>query len=217
MLAVLLKFNFLACPFCGSLGQMIVIDKKQGMDCRACGNIYSKGYFKLNFYKSKMLGRELKNLRIDFGNFTCEQVKLGESLKNTMPFSQLLKEFEELQDEASGIEIGLKKYNLDSIVLDMEKSNAKFFKSGVPISLTNRSTIANIKSIFGSPYWVDEDFGEVILFYEFEKGQIELQFEFPKKKPLSYITFMCDGILSKEEQRKSYGVTKPWPPGNLIK
>jgi len=27
-----------------------------------------------------MLGRELKNLSVDFGNFTCAQVKLGEPL-----------------------------------------------------------------------------------------------------------------------------------------
>ena len=68
-----------------------------------------------------------------------------------------------------------------------------------------------IISIFGEPYWTDFDDSEIILFYEFQESAIELQFEFPDGKHLEFITLMKDGILSKKDQRESYGVTKPWP------
>ena len=57
----------------------------------------------------------------------------------------------------------------------------------------------------------DRSDGEVILFYEYQQGTVELQFEFGAGRALSFITLAMHGVLSTEEQRKAYGVTKPWP------
>ena len=69
-----------------------------------------------------------------------------------------------------------------------------------------------MQSIFGQPYWVDQDLDEVILFYEYQDGDVELQFEFPGRVHLGFITLSAHGVLSNAEQRKAYKVTKPWPP-----
>lgn len=210
---IMFKFIDLACPFCGKLEKPHITENKNlGLICKNCGEIKTRGFFLFRFTKENMTNGELGNLKIDLGLFTCGAAKLGDSLKNIEPFAQYLKDYETLNDETSGIEIGLKKGKFDYIFITMAKSNAKFYKSGTPIQILNPTTIADIKSIFGSPCWVDDDEGDVILFYEYDKGNVELQFEFPKNMPLSHITLMQNGVLSTEVQRKSYGVTIPWPP-----
>jgi hypothetical protein len=209
------KLIDLACPFCGNLGPPYISEnKKLGMNCKSCGEIKTKGLFGLKFKKEKMSNGELRGLKVDLGTFVCGPAKLGDALNKIEPFAQYLKDYETMNDESSGMEIDIKKGKLDSVFITMAKSSAIFLKSGTPISITNRTTVADIKSIFGSPYWVDEDEGEVILFYEYDNGEVELQFEFPKRLPLGFITLMKNGILSNEDQRKSYRVTKTWPPQN---
>jgi hypothetical protein len=83
---------------------------------------------------------------------------------------------------------------------------------GKSLILSSRTTREVVISIFGEPYWTDTDNSEIILFYEFQESTTELQFEFPDGEHLEFITLMKGGILSKQEQRESYGVTKPWPP-----
>lgn len=210
---IMLKLIDLACPFCGNLEQPYISDNKSlGLNCKSCGEIKTRGLFILKFTKEKMSRGELRGLKIDLGTFVCGQAKLGDSLSKIEPFAQYLKDYETMNDESSGIELEIKKGKLDCVFITMAKSKAIFYKSGAAISITNRTTVADIKSIFGSPYFVDEDDGEVILFYEYDYGEVELQFEFPKRLPLGFITLMKNGILSNEDQRKSYRVTKPWPP-----
>ena len=78
--------------------------------------------------------------------------------------------------------------------------------------LSNTTNRKEIITIFGEPYWTDIDDSEIILFYEYQEGTTELQFEFPDGEHLEFITLIKGGILSKQAQRESYGVTKPWPP-----
>ncbi len=98
--------------------------------------------------------------------------------------------------------------------ITLAKSSAHFFRSGSPLQLSPQTTVAEVESLFGRPYWVDRDADEVISFYEYQNGDTELQFEFPGRVHLGFITLAADGVLSKEEQRRAYKVTKPWPPRN---
>ena len=75
-----------------------------------------------------------------------------------------------------------------------------------------RAPATGLLQLFGEPYWIDRSDGEVILFYEYAWGSLELQFEFPEATSLRFITVAVEGILSTKKQRDRYGVTKPWPP-----
>ncbi len=90
--------------------------------------------------------------------------------------------------------------------------SGKFTKSGTALDLNTKTTEAMIVELFGEPYWTDRSDGEVIMFYEYLHGTVELQFEFSDGRALSFITLSRSGVLSIEEQRKLYKVNKPWPP-----
>jgi|GEM_PF-4853798 len=83
------------------------------------------------------------------------------------------------------------------------------------VDLGASTTLSEIIFIFGEPYWHDDDKDESILFYE--DGTVELQFEFPGKTHLGFITILLDPIMAKTEQRGAYGVTKSWLPSNNFK
>lgn len=82
---------------------------------------------------------------------------------------------------------------------------------GREVRLSPETSEADFVSIFGEPYWRDEDDMEVIFFYEF-RGDIEWQVEFTLKDSLKEIIITTPPILSTPEQRSAYKVTKPWPP-----
>ena len=66
-----------------------------------------------------------------------------------------------------------------------------------------------LRTRLGEPYWRDDDGEEVILFYE--HGPQEWQLELAGDGRLRCLV-LCSPLLADEEQRRAYGVTKPWPP-----
>ena len=128
-------------------------------------------------------------------------------------FSSALRKKEIFVDEPGGIEIGTAEDVLDSVFVTLEQFAGTFSKAGHKLSIDSQTSESHIVALFGQPFWIDRSDGEVILFYEYRHGTIELQFEFSDGRTLSFVTLCQEGVLSKEEQRAAYGVNKAWPPG----
>jgi hypothetical protein len=154
----------------------------------------------------------LPSFNIDLGTFSCGNTKIGNRPDPRDPFTPYFQTQEVVEDSISGIELGIRDGVLDYAYLDLARCTFPFFRSGTALPLSARTTIADIHASFGEPYWTDDDEDEIILFYEYQRGELELQFEFPGKQRLGVITIMANGILSEAEQRAAYRVTKPWPP-----
>lgn len=78
-----------------------------------------------------------------------------------------------------------------------------------PNELNTKTTEAQIQARFGEPCWVDRSDGEVAMFFEYRRGTIKLQLEFADGWARSFITLCLNGVLSAEDDRKLYNVTKP--------
>ncbi|QQL44583.1 hypothetical protein [Sulfuriroseicoccus oceanibius] len=116
------------------------------------------------------------------------------------------------QTVGQGWEVGTKNGLLDYGLFEIGCFQGSYTRAGEPIEIGKDTTQNDILKMFGEPYWTDRSDGEVIMFYEYKAGTVELQFEFPDGKSLGIITLLKDGVLSEATQRKAYGVTKPWPP-----
>ncbi|WP_152004399.1 hypothetical protein [Desulfoluna spongiiphila] len=151
---------------------------------------------------------------IDLIKFKCNNTALGEQPTLKEHFCESFDENGCFDDKFNGVELGLSHRSLDYVFVSLKTFNGKFFVNGTDLPIGIDSCEKDIIKLFGVPYWRDEDENEVILFYE--DGHIELQFEFPKKATLAFITMMKSPILEDPEHRKSYKVTKPWPPNTKI-
>ena len=151
-----------------------------------------------------------ENLVVDLGVFRCGHTVLGEPVALADFYSSLFDDSGLFEDKAHGFEVGQKKGRLDYIFLTMAAFKGKFAKDGALLPLDASTTMQTVLSVFGEPYWHDDDKDESILFYE--DGTVEVQFEFPDKVHLGIITILRDPIMAKPEQRKAYRVTKAWPP-----
>lgn len=149
---------------------------------------------------------------VDLKEFKMGATALGEPTAPADPFHEPLKKTEVFQPAGQGVELGTKNGVLDYGFFEIPAYKGSFSRSGEPIKIGKDTTENDIRNMFGEPYWIDRSDGEVIMFYEYKAGTIELQFEFSDGKVLSAITLSMNGVLSKADQRKAYGVTKPWPP-----
>ena len=149
---------------------------------------------------------------IDLATFQVGDTELGDAPVETDFFAKPLQKSDVFEDDAKGIELGVKAGVLDYAFITIESFDGQFQLDGISVEVGQVSTEETVREKFGEPYWVDRSDGETIMFYEYAKGSIELQFEFPEAKTLGFVTLSRNGVLSTEEQRKSYGVDKPWPP-----
>lgn len=155
----------------------------------------------------------LPPLKVDLATFHCGQTCVGSKVGATEPYAGRFDKDGVAKFDASGIELGTKDGVLDYAFITISDFQGVFLKKGAAISVSARTSPELITSLFGEPYWTDnKDDDETILFYEYQNGSIELQFEFPGKRSLSFITLSRNGVLSDSKQRKAYGVTKDWPP-----
>jgi len=109
-----------------------------------------------------------------------------------------------------GIEVGLIDGVLDYGFFTLGEFAGSFKAEGRLIPLGTTTTEEDILALFGEPYWVDRSNDEVLFFYDFRSGTIELQFEF--SPTLGFITLTRNGVLAEASGRAGYRVTKPWPP-----
>jgi hypothetical protein len=151
-------------------------------------------------------------VNVDLKTFEIGASQLGKPPAGSDPFTKILQQSDVYKDDRIGIEIGTKEGVLDYAFLTMESFVGRFLAAGALLEIDRDSTEAQIAGCFGEPYWADRSDGEVILFYEEAEGSIEIQFEFPDGRTLGYVTLARNGVLSSKEQRRAYGVDKPWPP-----
>jgi len=156
---------------------------------------------------------ELPPPTVDLARFTAGETALGHPPMPYESFMPALRREETLKPIGQGWELGLEDGLLDYVHLTLVEYAGAFHMNGQPLALTTATTENEILACFGEPYWRDRDGdGEVILFYIYQRGGVELQFEFPDGNGLGFITLACNGVLADEAQRKAYGVDKPWPP-----
>jgi len=155
---------------------------------------------------------QTEELVIDLGRFTCGNSRLGKPIDSQDFFAPYLVKTDVFKNEGEGFEIGTKDLVFDYLYLKIGDFEGEYLYHGKPVALSRATTLVEIQSLFGEPYWIDSSDRERIAFYEYEAGRIELQFEFPEGKNLEIITLLRDGVLSDPSDRRSYGVTAPWPP-----
>lgn len=151
------------------------------------------------------------SLQIDLGSFKYGRTALGAHPDASEPYAAYFGSDDIARLDNSGIELGTKQGALDYAFITLANFTGSFARNGSKLSISTQTTPDAIISMFGEPYWTDTTDEEMILFYEFQNGSVELQFEFPDRRQLGFVTLMRNGILSVPDQRKAYGVTKEWP------
>jgi hypothetical protein len=124
---------------------------------------------------------------------------------------------------AKGVSVGVEEGRIDSFTIYFNPAATPWFKDGGMASFTGslryrgrELTLSEISRedtllrTFGEPYWRDADDDEVLWFYEFPDR--EWQLEVSPEGRLRALILGRGCIMADPEQRKAYGVTKPWPP-----
>lgn len=151
---------------------------------------------------------EVRGFVVDLGSYAIGQWQLGSPMSDAAGLPQRA----QFNDALHGIELDTVDGVLDSAFFTLAAFKGSFAVHGDPVGLGAATTESHILARFGQPYWTDRSDGETILFYEFEQGGVELQFEFPESQGLGFITLTRQGVLADEKQRQAYGCDKPWPP-----
>lgn len=143
----------------------------------------------------------MKICQVDITRFAIDGFTLGEVMPSTAA-------------QHDGIETGLEGDRLNSIFVTLDKFTGHILTDGAAVEFSTSTTPKETEDLLGQPYWRGADDDELILFYEYHFGDVEVQFEFPDSANLGFTTIAKNGVLSDPDQRSSYGVDKPWPPTN---
>jgi hypothetical protein len=155
---------------------------------------------------------QLHELKIDLGDFRVGATPLGAVPSSEDFFARQLQKTGQYGSAEMGMVLSAKKGAMDDTLFILEHFPGAFTLRGTKLNLTTATTEKEVLELFGDPFWTDRSDGEVILFYEHRGGAIEVQSEFPEAKGLGVITLVVEGGLADADQRRLYGVTKPWPP-----
>jgi hypothetical protein len=71
-------------------------------------------------------------------------------------------------------------------------------------------TEEDLTALWGTPFWRDEDDDEILLFFEFSHGEIQVELSRDGRPRVLVAT--PEHLMADPEQRRSYGVEAPWPP-----
>jgi len=146
---------------------------------------------------------------VDLVRGTCDSTTLGEPPRPIDFFSEHLHRGDTFRDERHGLELGVREGRLDSIAVDIERFPGRLEIGGRKIDIASLVSEPALLALLGDPWWRDEDEDEVILFYEDGRG--ERQFELSKDGVLKFVTMLRTPLMADPEQRRAYGVTRPWP------
>jgi hypothetical protein len=149
---------------------------------------------------------------VDLSKFSIAGSEVGKPISADSPFARELAAANVYAPQGKGLELGSNGDLLDYAVIALDDFDGTFAMDGNLLSLDTTTTELDVRRRFGEPYWINREDSEVILFYEYQAGDIEVQYEFPDGVNLGFITISRAGVLSDPEQRKLYGVDKPWPP-----
>jgi len=154
----------------------------------------------------------LRELEIDLASFRVGHSLLGERPSAEDCFCDPLLKHGRYQAKNLGIELGSTAGKLDYACIDVPAFPGRLTRAGQALGLTKTTTATDIRHAFGEPYWVDRSEAEIVMFYEYLDGTVELQFEFAENtQTLGFVTLARHGVLADPEQRRLYGVDKPWP------
>lgn len=95
------------------------------------------------------------------------------------------------------------------IVLDDPSQTLKPYSGSILLGNSIVSPAA-LSSRLGTPYWVDSDEIESILFYEYPGHEIQIEQSLGGQNMRIVVTTMP--LMADPEHRQSYGVDKAWPP-----
>ena len=143
----------------------------------------------------------------------AEKCAAGRSYLNQPPASPLAGSFDPAgacDDACRGFYAEIKNAVLDTFSIDVEKFSGRIVFNGRSVPDQRSLSEEDVQALLGAPYWRDEDDDEIILFYE--NNGLETQFEFSGKRRMSHLIFTRQPLMADNEQRRLYGVTKPWPP-----
>ena len=149
---------------------------------------------------------------VDLSRFSIAGSEVGKPISTDSSFARELAAAKVYAPQGKGLELGANGDSLEYAVVALDEFDGTFAADGKLLSFDTTTTEFDVRQRFGDPYWVNREDGEVILFYEYQAGNIEVQYEFPDGVNLGLITISRAGVLSDPEQRKLYGVDKPWPP-----
>jgi hypothetical protein len=71
-------------------------------------------------------------------------------------------------------------------------------------------TEGDFTALWGTPFWRDEDDDEILLFFEFPDG--EIQVELSREGRPRVLIATQEPLMADPEQRRAYAVETPWPP-----
>jgi len=119
---------------------------------------------------------------------------------------------------SKGLEVGAREGRVTSYLLVWGGSEDPRYRPfagacgyrGKSLPLSGDTREPEIVGYFGHPYWRDEDEEEILLFYEFE--DLEWQVELTPQGSLKAVSIVTPPILAEEGQRRAYRVTRAWPP-----
>jgi len=95
------------------------------------------------------------------------------------------------------------------------ESNVREFQGQIRIGGRNLyahqlTTERQFVSVWGEPFWRDEDPDEILLFFEFAEGEIQVELSLEGVPRVIVVT--PQPLMADPEQRRSYGVTAQWSP-----
>jgi hypothetical protein len=99
---------------------------------------------------------------------------------------------------------------LSAVSFTLKEFSGRVLHDGVELPHRGAITLTELKQLMGDPYWTDEDDEEFLLFYETDRG--ELQLEFSGKERLTALVMTDEPVMAHESERRAYKVTAPWPP-----
>ncbi len=118
---------------------------------------------------------------------------------------------------SQGFEADVTNGRVDTFILVLRDADKRFqpfagkcVRGGATLPLRAGATEGEVVACLGEPFWRDEDDDEVLLFYE--RNAVEWQVEVDKRAGLSVIVATALPLLADAEQRAAFRVTKPWPP-----
>jgi hypothetical protein len=98
----------------------------------------------------------------------------------------------------------------DSFRPEFQPFRGSVIYAGRQFSLGPSTSETDFKQTFGEPFWRDEDDTEILLFYEY-RYEIEWQVEFNLQGSLKALLIVTPPLMSGENERDNYRVTKKWP------
>jgi hypothetical protein len=202
------------CPFCAANGRA-THSRKFGfyLECDTCGGVRRRSDLSLALVKDTELypaiEPSLNDVVVDIGNFTVDRTRLRCTPEPPATWSKHGADAL-MRSPSSDLELELQGGLLFAVTVQLASFKGSLSMRGQALPQFSELREMQVRSILGEPYWRDEGDDAVLLFYE--RDGAELQLEFAQKSTLSVLVMTAEPLLARPAQRDAYRVTKAWPP-----